>query len=151
MDSAAIAFSLMYTDHATEINREIGAMIYSVRTGFGRNTRTHYTFGTPWTGGRYNVIFGLYNYTAGMQWGRPSRSEIAALAHTHPERYNWFSRPDMRISHGHYRIFYIPAMPVFMSVNLNEEQRARYGHSIQVRRYDRSMNWDPWGRLILSK
>ncbi|MCL2379100.1 MAG: RHS repeat-associated core domain-containing protein, partial [Defluviitaleaceae bacterium] len=155
MDNAAIAFSLMYTAHATAINREIGAMIYSVTTGRGRNRRAHYTFGTPWIGAEYNVIAGLMERTIWEQ-GRPLRSDIAALAHTHPLGNRSFSQADRNLAHGWFNLAAgIPAMPVFMSVNLRPDQIAMYGHSLEVRRFDSSMHRtsDTYqrGRLIFSQ
>ena len=148
MDSAAIAFSLMHTARSTAMHREIGAIIYSVRTGFGGNARTHYTFGNPWVGGEYDVAWGLVgrvlSSVAGGEVGRPLRSSMAALAHTHLEEWNWFSQEDMNIAHGTYNIhgIGIPAMPVFMSLNM--------GAGMEVRRYDSTMNRNRFGRLILS-
>ena len=160
MECAAIAFSLMHTDLATEINREIGAMIYSVRTGSIRNPDVHYTFGAAWTGGENDVILGLLLRSGGGlvgERGRPFRSCIAALAHTHPVGARNFSQEDRNIAHGVYHfgmdfVFIgVPAMPVFMSVNLSAEQ----GGGMEVRVFDSSMDRTAHaqrgGRLIFSR
>jgi len=176
MDSAAIAFALMHTDHADYIYKEIGAAIYAVRTGPLRNPRIHYTFGTPWIGQEYNVVAGVVGraiggiFVRGGGWepGRPDRADWVALAHTHPAGNNWFSSQDRRLAHGVYNVpiawpidlvpglesprVGVPAMPVFMSVSLTLEQAALRGHSMQVRRYDDSMCLDDaWGEMIFSK
>jgi len=151
MDDAAIAFSLMYTQHGTDINREIGTMIYSVRTGFRGNRRTHYTFGLPWVGGEYDVALGLAGRVTidAWEWGRPLRSSVAALAHTHPADINWFSQEDRNLAHGRYSFLGlgISAMPVFMSVMMDG--------GLEIRRFDNSMDRTAraqrYGRLILSR
>jgi len=154
MDDAAIAFSLMYTDFATSEGVEIGTIIYSVRTGLGSNRRTHYTFGVPWRGGANNVVLGFIGRLMEGERGVPIRSDFAALAHTHPQGGRNFSNADMHIAHGNFNILGVPTMPVFMSVNLTSIQMARYGydHSLEIRRFDNSMNMENTrGRLIFSQ
>jgi len=140
-ESAAIAFSLMHTRHATNINREIGAMIYAVNTGIINRGR-HYTFGIPWIGMEYNVIAGFIQRNLIGDVGMPLRSNIVALAHTHPAGINWFSPADMNIAHGRYNILGIgvPAMPVFMSVF--------YRGNLEVRQYTSDMDRFARGRRI---
>ena len=116
-------------------------------------TRKHHLHAlNPW--GRFSCLTGKYSHmTEGPSpWLlRPMRTSAAALAHTHPQGSRRFSNADMHISHGWFRTLGIPAIPVFMSVNLSPAQRARYGHTMEVRRYDSSMNRDEWGRLILTR
>jgi len=120
MDSAAVAFSLMWTGMATALNNtfpnlEIGAMIYRVNTGNIFRPTTHYTFGIPWAGGVLtdgvlgaNVVFGLvYNmlpFTSGR--GRPLRSSQVALAHTHPQSMPGFSAGDRFLANNFMPVFY---------------------------------------------
>ena len=153
-ESAALAFSLMHTPYATdrningEPNLEVGAIIYQV----GRIV-PHFTFGNTWTGGGSllgaNVIHGLVvRVLLGFQEnGRPSDSTVAALAHTHPYGFNWFSPQDMNIAHGEYNIMGIgvPTMPVFLSVHVEEDG------PLEVSKYDNTMNRNNRGRLIFSR
>ena len=150
MDNAAIAFGLMYTQEATDINREIGAYIYSVTTGRRSNRSTHYSFGLPWIGMHNNVIFGLIVHTLFYEFAHPIGASPVALVHTHPRGDRNFSSQDRSLAHGVYNILGlgIPGMPIFLSVNLTDEQ----GGGMEVRRFDDSMNLENrGGELIFSK
>jgi len=135
MDTAAIAFSLMYTNQATAINREMGAIIYSTNRG--------YTFGGTWTGGERDVIFGFATRTAlryhtQLFTGRT----MVALAHTHPENSNVFSPQDMSIALGKLNLIGVPTIPVFLSVNMRND-------GFQVRRFDSTMSTSNPGGSVL--
>jgi RHS repeat-associated protein len=148
MESAAIAFALMNTRRATDLNREIGALIYSVTTGMPGNRQTHYTFGTTWVGGERDVVAGLIAriLIPERDPNRMASSRIAALAHTHPAGDNIFSTQDMRITTGGYNVLGIgvPTMPVFMSVHM------RSGYEVRVFTRDMCQTSQTGGRLIFS-
>jgi len=155
-DDAAIAFSLMSIGWQNAFNREMGAMIYSVRD-FSIQTRsfeTYYTFGRAWIGREDNVAFGFIsranNIFSITEWDRPRDAQAVALAHTHPEGYRRFSDEDMNIADGRYNIFGlgIPAMAVYVAVSLTEGQAASRGHDFEIRVFEGGMDrTGPTGRL----
>ena len=93
-DYAAIAFSLMWTQHGTNIGLEMGAMIY-------RNRNGTYSFGREWTGMYNNVIAGMVQRIAFPERSRLTTT-LVGLAHTHPSGNNWFSIQDRDLAHGLY-------------------------------------------------
>ena len=160
-NDAALAFSLIWTPVATAANIaglrnfEVGAIIYGVMTGWNPfSPNSHFTFGNVWFGGVIfdggplgaNVIVGLVHRHLIAERGRPFRSSILGLAHTHPYSGTAFSPADRDLAHGRFDLLSLPgggvipfipsgisAMPVFMSVH-----ETRTGPLI-VSRFDNTM------------
>ncbi|MCL2285708.1 MAG: hypothetical protein FWC32_05010, partial [Firmicutes bacterium] len=149
MDAAAIAFAVTRTGHADILNREIGAIIYSVTVGPRWNNTQFYTFGRPWVGQQYNVVAGFITRLLVPEIPSPwhANARMVALAHTHPFGSTLFSQEDMNITTGRYNIFGVgvPAMPVYMAVNTPA------GLEVRVFTSDMCQTTQLGGRLIYSR
>ena len=146
MNDAAIAFSLMWTGHATNDNREWGALIYRVSNFTGAGAATHFSFGTQWRGAENNVVAGfLFRFMFG-EVGTSQLTTPVALAHTHPRGRLTFSPYDMNVGDGVYNIagVGIPALPVFMSV-MHQTPSVQ----VNISKYDYTMLRNDEGVLLL--
>ena len=144
--SAALAFSLMWTQHGTDIDREMGALIYRFGVGPPWNRRTYFTFGNEWEGAQDNVVLGMVRRFVFPEIRAVlGLMSIVALAHTHPAGGDVFSIEDRDLAHGLFEVgrhvgwldwmgdVRIPRLNVYMSVIMDETR-------LEVRRFDNTFD-----------